>query len=287
MSIANEDGPKTLVYSDKAASKAALSETIQHPLTIWPPAIGVATGVGLTILGFVSMPVAIAIGSGCVFVGGLNWALRFFGGKEAYVQKYYAELHNQFEKLKEQKARHLASDLKSQGCEQGSEQVEQFEDKFQSFLVVLGRIFNETELTYSRYVGSAEQLYRKGLENLERIVTLLISISEIDRDRLKVRIKSLERKEDKTSAEERILASNVKQAELYDNARNEVDELLATNEEALATIDAAAQAALRVKENSDAMSPGQTMDEALQILGDMIARTNRKPSVVSLCQTGK
>src|SRR5205814_2039077 len=130
------------------------------------------------------------------------WAYRFFGKGDSYMQQHYADLHEAFEKLKQQKSAALAADLKKLGCKRGQTQVAQFEDKFQNLLAVFRRVLSENELTFSRVMGTAEQVYRSGLENLDRVVTLLLNIQDMDREDIAARMAVLEQKSARTRADD-------------------------------------------------------------------------------------
>jgi hypothetical protein len=277
----SETGSPQLDFSEKAARRAAFFDLIQHPLTLWPPALGAAAGVGLALFGLASAPCSAAIAVGGIGLGVANWAYRFLGQGDAYMQRHYAELHEQFERMKQQKSAELAADLKKLGCQQGQTQVAQFEDKFQNLLAVFRRVLSENELTFSRVMGTAEQVYRSGLENLERVVTLLLNVKDMDRQDIAARITALEQKPRRTHADDTNLKALQDQAGVFDQTAQEVDELLAGNEEALATMDKAGNAAIRIKDRSASQTPREIMAEAMGLLDQMIARANNKqiPSI--------
>ena len=277
MNKSPKDGQKPLDFSEAAARKAAFSEVIQHPLTLWPPAISIVAGVGLGMFGVVALPGMVGIAALGLAAGSTHWALRYLGGKEAYMQKHYAELHQEFEVMKERKLATLATDLKKLGCKQGQLQVSQFEDKFQNLVAVFQRVLSEGELTYDRFVGTAEQVYRSGLDNLDRVVTLLLNVDDIDREEIRNRITALTKKAKRTGADETNLRALNDQATVFDDTQQEVEELLARNEEALATMDKAGAAAVRIKDRTASQTPQETMAEAMELLAGMIARANKQP----------
>jgi hypothetical protein len=274
--MSSDPGSSPLDFSEKAARRAAFFDLLQHPLTLWPPALGMATGVGLGIFGIASGPFSATVAMGGIGIGVAHWAWRFFGQGDACVQQHYAQLHEQFEKLKRQKSAELAADLKSLGCQQGQTQVTQFEDKFQNLLAVFRRVLSENELTFSRVMGTAEQVYRSGLENLERVVTLLLNVKDMDREDITARIAVLEKKSPRTHADETNLKALQDQAGVFDQTQQEVDELLAGNEEALATMDKAGNAAIRIKDRSASQTPREIMAEAMGLLDQMIVRANNR-----------
>jgi hypothetical protein len=109
----SDTGSPQLDFSERAARRAAFFDIVQHPLTLWPPAVGTATAVGFALFGIASGPFSAAIAVGGIGVGVANWAYRFFGRGDAYMQKHYADLHEQFEKLKRQKTAELAATSRS------------------------------------------------------------------------------------------------------------------------------------------------------------------------------
>jgi hypothetical protein len=281
----SDTGSPQLDFSERAARRAAFFDIVQHPLTLWPPAVGTATAVGFALFGIASGPFSAAIAVGGIGVGVANWAYRFYGRGDAYMQKHYADLHEQFEKLKRQKTAELAADLKKLGCKQGETQVAQFEDKFQNLLAVFRRVLSENELTFSRVMGTAEQVYRSGLENLERVVTLLLNVKDMDRQDITERIAVLQQKPARTHADDTSLKALQDQAGVFDQTAQEVDELLAGNEEALATMDKAGNAAIRIKDRSASQTPREIMAEAMGLLDQMVVRANnRQVPAISLEQ---
>ena len=125
-------------------------------------------------------------------------------------------------------------------------------------------------------MGTAEQVYRSGLENLERVVTLLLNVKDMDREDITARIADLEKKSPRTHADETNLKALQDQAGVFDQTRQEVDELLAGNEEALATMDKAGNAAIRIKDRSASQTPREIMAEAMGLLDQMIVRANNR-----------
>ncbi|HEY3863958.1 MAG TPA: hypothetical protein VGO59_18945 [Verrucomicrobiae bacterium] len=269
-------GSSTLDFSEKAARRAALLDLVQHPLTLWPPAFGAAAAVGLGLFGLASAPAVAAIAVGGAGLGMANWAYRFFGKQDQYMQEHYAQLHAAFEKLKQQKSAELAADLQKLGCKEGQAQVAQFEDKFQNLVAVFRRVLSENELTFSRVVGTAEQVYKSGLENLERAVVLLLNTEDMDRPDIAARIAALEAKPKRSNADEISLKALREQAGIFDQTLQEVDELLAANEEALTTMDKAGNAAIRIKDRSASQTPREIMGEAMGLLDQMITRANNR-----------
>jgi len=273
------NGPNPLDFSEAAARKAALSDIIQHPLTLWPPALGLAAGLGLGVFSVVSAPAVVGIAGFGMVVGAANWAYRFFGQSDVYMQKHYDELHEEFEALKERKIATIGSELKKLGCAEGRRQVEEFEDKFQNLSTVLRRVLSESELTFSRFQGTVELVYKSGIDNLERVVTILTNISDIDREDLGRRIDRLVGMKIKRAADTTTLATLQARAKLYDDNQEEVAGLLARNEEALTAIDQAGVSVGKVKiSNGDSDNLKLAMEE----LTSLMQRINSRAAAIPL-----
>ena len=272
-----QNGQNQLDFSEAAAQKAAFSETLQHPLTIWPPAFGILSAFAAGLFTAASAPLLGLVAVGGIGIGAANWACRYLGGKEAYMQKHYDLLHQQFEKLKKDKSGSLVKDLRKQGCAQGSEQVAQFETKFTNLREVLERVLSPTELTFSRYLSAAELVYTSGIENLERIITITTTIADIDREELEGKIVKLEARTDRGEAGGRTLKALQDRAKLYDDGEAEIAELLSRNEEALTAIDATGVAVGKIT-SSNGNTSGN-LELAMGDLINLIARVNNRAKV--------
>ena len=285
MTIEQSSGRK-LDFSEAAARRAALSEAIQHPMTLIPSASSFVVAFGLTLLCGVSAPAAAVIAGVGVVFSAANYAFQLKKG--GYVQKYFENLRAEFERIREEKSAQLTLDLKRLKCRKGMEQVGQLEEKFNNLDEVFRRVLSENELTFSRFIGTVEQLYRSGLENLESVVVLLMNIDDIDKDDISERLDVLKKISTRTAAQEKTLTALQNQLNVFDETTREVEDLLASNEEALATMDKTGQVALQVKNRSSTQTPQEVMADAMQLLTQMIdrAKTSRTPAVM-LEQTAK
>jgi len=274
-------GPSALEYSEAAAQKAALANSIQHPLTVWPTAIGIVGGIGAFM--FFTLPTAALVTITGVSMGAASWAFNFFGKKDANMQVYYDDLHERFEALKARQTKTLISDLCGLDCPQGSEQVDQFDKKIETLREILGRVMSTSELTYSRFMGTAEEVFKTGIQNLGRIVNLLTSIRSLNRNEVVEKVTSLEKKgDDRSRSEQTLLDAYKRRLAEYNSVTEEVAQLLAENEQAITAIGEAATAAARISDREAGMSPEDRMRETRELLDQMIARASRKPRLVTL-----
>ena len=192
------------------------------------------------------------------------------------MQQHYDALHEQFEKNKEAKSKNLARKLEDDGCSQGSDQVPQFESKFENLREVLMRVLSPTELTFGRYLSAAELVYTSGIENLERIITITTTTADINRADLGRKIDKLSARTARSDADERTLKTLKDRAKLYDDGKTEIAELLARNEEALTAIDAAGVAVGKIKGTNG--NAAGNLELAMGDLISLISRVNNRAS---------
>ncbi len=179
--------PKTI---QRAVGKQALSK----PLTSY----GLMTSLlGLAYVGIFGLNALIVTGAvvlGLVAIG--NWVYRAIikGDTEAtqLVQKYRAHLENK----RKDAIKILRKELLELDEQDGLKQVDLFEQKYSSFVDVLNKKLDPSELAYNRYLSIAEQVYLGGLDNLTNAALSLQSISAIDIDHIQRSLQRLSHSEE-------------------------------------------------------------------------------------------
>lgn len=168
--------PATIDLSPKAVERAVVGEVWQKPYTVWPAVLGVI-GVGVGAV----MESALGLGVGLVLAvfGVGSGVVNHFFRHEIFAGKYFDQLHALMRTQAEHRLRTLERDLRSFKSEEGLGQLEELKRKYESFLSVLGRQFEPNERTFHQYRGTAEQVYLAVLDNLQKVVVLLDSVSEI------------------------------------------------------------------------------------------------------------
>ncbi|WP_419811383.1 hypothetical protein [Bacterioplanoides sp.] len=213
--------------SPSAIKKAVVSEAIQSPLTVYPIAISVISGV----YSLAIYPGAVALGLlGVGAVAGIgSWAWQSIVKADDlandFVNTYRAELVER----RDQALSNLGKDLAEIGLDEGLGQIQLFKDKYDNFANVLDKQLEQGELTYNRYLSIAEQVFLGGLDNLDAASLAVHSVSAID-------VKRIDGELAKTD-------NTVKVAELksrknmYIKQMDRVAELLLENEKALTQLD--------------------------------------------------
>lgn len=131
----------------------------------------------------------------------------------------------------------LAAELSRLDDPQPAEQLAVLPGKRQSLLSVLQRRLDSGELTYSRYLASAQQVYATALDNLHEVAVASESISTIDEGYVRRRLAELntDRADETSAARERETLE--RRLELRDTQRRRIAGLLAQNEAALTALD--------------------------------------------------
>lgn len=131
----------------------------------------------------------------------------------------------------------LAAELARLDDPQPAEQLAALPGKRASLLAVLQRRLDSGELTYSRYLASAQQVYATAIDNLHEVSVASESISTIDEGYVRRRLAELrnDRADEESAVRERETLE--RRLELRDSQRRRIARLLAQNEAALTALD--------------------------------------------------
>ncbi len=269
-------------FSESAVRSAVRKTTIQHPLTLYPIAVGAlgAVALGLSLLD--PTLITFSLVSGFFGIGIGSWVVNYGIRKDAFAGDYLKSMREKLDRYRESTLANLQAELEECRSVQGGdgyagqavEQFRELKEKFDALCDVLGKRFNETELTYGRYRGTAEQLCLASIDNLRDVATLLESAKAIDNDdyiarRLaelsKLKILGGADIEEKNTLEER--------ARLRVATLEKVNSLLTLNEEAMTTMDKTTTALADVKtKQGDAVV---NMETSLKELEELANRTGK------------
>ena len=229
-------------FSKKATRKAVLKATSQHPLTIFPIAFAVLGGVATLLFGS-SLLTSLALWGGATLGLG-SWLVNYFLKNESFANKYITKLQEEVERqneallknLKEKLAKYIDFEDLPYG-EQGVKQFSKIQTKFNIFQEALQEKLNVREVTYRRYLGTAEQVYNSVLDNLQKIAATLNSVSSIDTKYILKRMKTLRAQTQMDTADKKEMDTLEKRLELKKNQLNMINKLLTENEEAMTELD--------------------------------------------------
>ncbi|MEM9531907.1 MAG: hypothetical protein AAGA23_13425 [Pseudomonadota bacterium] len=225
-------------FSKNAINRAVLKQTTQHPSVLYPAGAAVIGGLAAVALGPSLLTLGALAAGGALALGGLT--VNRFLRREFFASRYVRELRDSVHSQHSRALDELNKGLKEIGNEAGLAQLRRVQEKFRAFQEVLDSKLEDTELTHSRYLGIAEQVYFAVLDNLSRLVSVSRSVAAIDVDYSRRRIGELERQEADSPAVRNELATLRQRLELDAEQRERVDEWLAANEVAMTQLDTTA-----------------------------------------------
>ncbi len=220
-------------FSPKAVNKAVLANSLQHPLVLYPALTGVLAAVSTLALHLGSLPLVVAAGGAVTAVG--SWVYQFFARRDNYSQAYFSEIHARLNREKRQKLSKLRKELLQVDSYAGIKQLELLDVKYRNFKEILSRQFCQTEMTYSRYLSIAEQVYLAVLDNLDKVFLTLKSISAVDEKHLIDRINALENDPSTPAEQEKEILN--KRLVLHQQQMDRSTDMILSNERALTELD--------------------------------------------------
>lgn len=215
------------------------TESLQHPLTLYPTAIGLLGS--LTTVLFGMGPVTAGVAAGGLAIGAGSWAVNYFFRKDSFVRDHLMTLQRESEERMKAVMTILQknlrnSDLQPDAQDYADQALHQFDlirDSFQNFQHILSEKLDSKEITFHRFLMTGEQVNLAVLDSLQNIATRLKSISAVDPDYIKQRMKALEKLQKVEPTDESEFKTLTARAELRQEQMSKVNELLTFNEEAL------------------------------------------------------
>jgi hypothetical protein len=227
------------------------------------------------------MPLLFYFTLGILGLGIGSFFINLIFRKDRFANNYIDKINKQMEQQQQiilQKLKNNLSKYKSiRGLEnysmQAVKQFEKIQSKFNSFKKLLSEKYNAKELTYARYLGTAEQLYLSTLDNLTDIMNTLESVSSIDINYLEDRFRLLENLKNPQDADIREVDTLKKRKMLRLNQLEKINELLTLNEEAMTQIDLS-MATISVTKTKIGRA-SMDMETAREELQELIRRTKK------------
>ncbi len=227
-------------FSEKAISKAVTRATSQHPSVLYPAGAAVVGGLAAVALGPSLAALGVLIGGGALAAAG--WAFNRILRRDYFANRYVRKLREATLAEHAQAMEDLERDLTEIESREGLSQLRRAREKFNAFCAVLNRKLKPEELTHSRYLGIAEQVYFAVLDNLKRIAGVTRSAAAIDVDYTRGRIDELKAGKNLSAAREQELNSLKRRLALADEQTEKIHDWLADNEDAMTQLDHTAMA---------------------------------------------
>ena len=129
----------------------------------------------------------------------------------------------------------LAEELDELDDPRPAHQLNAITEKRDSLVGVLNKRLEAGEMTYARYLSTAQQVYLAGLENLHEVALAEQSVSAIDDDYIAQRLDELAVEDDEATMKERAALEDRRM--LRKTQEKKVSDLLAQNEAAMTALD--------------------------------------------------
>lgn len=219
--------------SQKAIRRAVLHNSLQQPVVLYSGVIGVLAGLTGAVFHLGAIPLYIAASGAATALGG--WLYEYVVKKKAHSQAYLNDIHALLNREKGRKLSQLTNNLKHVQCDDGINQLQLLDSKYRNFQDILSEKLDVAEMTYSRYIAIAEQVYLAVLDNLERVYFALKSVSTVDAETLRMRLQDLQ--QDASPYAQGEYATLSKRLELRREQLDLAETLLLENENALTEMD--------------------------------------------------
>jgi len=129
----------------------------------------------------------------------------------------------------------LQEELEALDDARAAHQLNAIQEKRDSLIEVLNRRLEAGEMTYARYLSTAQQVYLAALENLHEVAVAEQSVSAIDDDYIARRLDELAAQDDDSATAER--GSLEDRRALLGSQEQKIADLLAQNESAMTLLD--------------------------------------------------
>jgi hypothetical protein len=242
-----------MAATTESMKRVVFSRTLQHPLTLYPTAVGVLGAVGIGLFG----PVTIAVAATLAGLGfGLgHLATQVLMRPEAIAAAHFREVHEKLRRRREATIADLERRLGESAVQDGpngygDQALKQFsmvQKRFATMQTLLATKFEPTELTYSRYFVAGEQAFLSVLDTLEGIVSRLQSADAIEPGYYKERMQALKREKPLAPADQDELRTLEERMRLRASQLDAVNTLLTFNENAITEFDRVNAAIAEVK----------------------------------------
>ncbi len=163
----------------------------------------------------------------------------------------------------------LTAELEALDDPRPGQQLNALQEKRENLVEVLNRRLEAGELTYARYLSTAQQVYLAALDNLSEVAVAERSISAIDNEYIDSRLEDLVDQEGDTAVAER--ESLQDRRSLRETQEKRIVDLLAQNESAMTMIDKTATALADAPIGKDQ----QDADAAMAALRELAERASK------------
>lgn len=248
-----EVAPSANDFSSQSISHAVISKTATHPLTVFPLAVAAIGGAGCLLFG--AAPIFIGAALGGLVIGLGTGVVNFCFRSDAIAEKYLLEMRERMHRASEAQIARLGDDVRAcrgipgldEWIEQGERQFKEINEAFRVLQEILARQLSRGELTYSRFLGTAEQAVGAVLNTLQGAVLRMQSVRLIDESTIKRKLSQLNRVKQLSASDEREKKVLEDKLGLRQEQIEEINSMLDANDEAIANLERTIAAISRMR----------------------------------------
>ena len=233
--LAVSESDQRALFSQQAISRAVLKRVLQKPYVLYPTAVGLLGAMSSLLLGPDLWSLGAAVLGLSIGIGA--WAVDYHLRREVHAGLYLNGLHRSLADQRESFIQTLERDLEGLKSEEGIRQLQRLREKYLAFEGLLGRKLDPFELTYSRYLGMAEQLYLSALDNLQRAVHIEQGSEAINEGYIRGRMRELKKTRSPSTAQQQEIETLQARLKLKEGQREKIDRWLSQNEQAMTQLD--------------------------------------------------
>jgi hypothetical protein len=230
--------PQISDFSRKAIQRAVLKAGLTHWLTLYPPALGLPCGLAGALF---NSPLLYLLALSAFVLAAGNAIVNIFFRHDRIAGHYIEEMNRALKAHQQTVIESLYQDLQAcssikgarQYVSQGIEQFRRIQEKYNNVQSLVERKLIKGELTFSRFVGAAEQVYLSGLDNLKQAAAILQSAGSIDPVYIGGRLRQLEKIKHLLETDRKEMETLKRRLKLREEQLDRVNDLLTRNEEAM------------------------------------------------------
>jgi hypothetical protein len=176
--------PKPEDFSSGAVRKKVLSEATQHPMTLFPAAASILSGLYMGLINFSEAAFTVAVGSGLLSLA--SWVYQYFIRGEKVAEDYVRDLKDRRVRYQQRQVVNIEYECRTAGFDEGEEAAKELKTAFERLDIFLQERAKERDsMTIQRFLVLARESYDQGVSFLTKGLALHRVLVEIDETKLK------------------------------------------------------------------------------------------------------
>jgi len=222
-------------FTPQAVNRAILSDTVQHPATVYPLAGAVVAGLWSAVFGLTPASFFAVLAGG--FVGLGSWVYNFFIRGEKLAEKHVQELRAVRAQHEIHEVQNIEDSCRQAGFDEGAKEAAELTAAYQNLRRFLSeQMEGGRSLSAQRFQVLAEDTYQEGVTILRKALNIFQALRDIDAETLRAELEAWEGERsqlggDASDSEYRVLdqkiEAHVKRISLYRECEKQLKQLIA------------------------------------------------------------